>query len=66
MRGVWISPAAGLKKTVFEAPVRRFADIFCRLSYGAPIAPEERAAAHGEMKSRLQLIRQLRLNRARG
>lgn len=54
------------KKPFLEAPVRRFADIFCRLSYGAPIAQEERAAAQSEMKSRLQLIRQLRRNRARG
>jgi len=54
------------KMPFLEAPVRRFADIFCRLSYGAPLAKVERAAAQSEMKARLQLIRQLRRNRARG
>ena len=53
------------KKPFLEVPVHHFADIFCRLSYGAPVGKEERAAAQREMKGRLQLIRQLRRNRKR-
>ena len=53
------------KKPFLKVPVHHFADIFCRLSYGAPVGKEERAAAQREMKGRLQLIRQLRRNRKR-
>ena len=49
-----------------KEPVKRFADLFCRLRYGAPLAKEERAAAQSEMKKRLQLIRHLRREGARG
>ena len=47
-----------------ETPVHRFADIFCRLRYGAPVTKEEQAAAQSELRERLQLIRKLRRNRA--
>ena len=41
-------------------PVQQFADLFCRLTYGAPLAPDAAAQARNELKKRLQLIRAAR------
>jgi hypothetical protein len=41
-------------------PVRQFADLFCRLTYGAPPAPDAAAQARDELKMRLHLIRAAR------
>ncbi|MCH1541951.1 MAG: DUF3488 and DUF4129 domain-containing transglutaminase family protein [Alphaproteobacteria bacterium] len=43
-------------------PVEQFADLFCRLSYGAPPEANAAAKARDELKMRLRLIRAARRN----
>ena len=48
------------KMPLLDDHVQRFAEIFCRLTYGPPIAKSDRRAAQSLMKQHLQLIRRAR------
>ena len=53
-------------RPTLEAPIGRFADIFCRLSYGPPLAAAERQALQVQMKQGLQMIRRQRQQQMAG